>query len=337
MCTAFASKEQNRAASPRLELDDLLLQCKCAASRTPINNTLGRSNGHSRSLLESRNSMYNSIKPLMSKIIDEPNPSLAFTHRICTSDSTFPIQSSISGTGIHEDRSHITSSTVSQKSSTVACIASSLPEGFASNDMELMVSSPIQMKVPRKQSPSLQGSSPLVLTKPLTYSVSSQLRRQKTPGPTISVVNCCEGSTKQLDSTLRLSSFSLSTRTISSGIRQSLPGLSESNSFALFYALQILICQHHAEIIKARIDPQGYYLLVLNSSHSLLGLVQKLSSGVLAKVWGKAFDFDKFSTCARGKTLCDRLIKSYMVLRDNVIYLENAPVQYTDKTVGIVI
>lgn len=336
MLTASVSKEQRRTASPRLELDDLLLQCKRAASRTPINNTLGRSNGHSRPLLESRNSMYNSIKPFVSRIIDDPNLSLAFTHRICSSDGAFPIQLAASEAGMQESGNHITGSAVSRKSSTVACVASLLPEGFATNDLSI-VSSPIQMKTTKKQSPSLGGSSPLVLTKPMTCSTSSQKRGQKTSKPAISFVNCCDTYTKQIDATLHLSSLSLSRRATSSSLRRSLPGLPGSNSSALFHVLQMLVCQHHAKVIKTRIDPQGYYLLVLNSSHSLLGLVQRLSSGVLTKVWGKAFDFDKFATCARGKTLSDSMIKAYMVLCDDAVCLEDAPVQYTNQTVGLII
>lgn len=337
MRAAPTSKEHGQAASPRLELEDLLLQCKRAASRTPMNNTLGRSNGHSRSLFESRNSMYNSLKPLVSRIIDEPNPSLAFTHRICTSDITLPIQSAVSEAGVEESRDCISSSLVSHKPSIGACAPSLLPDGAISSGLGSIVSSPIQMRAAQRHSPSLRASSPLVLAKPMTCSVSSQLREQKTPMPTaISLIDCCGTSTAQPDTTLRLSSLLLQ-RQEDSGPRASMPGLPGTNSPALFYVLRLIICQHHAKIIRARVDSQGYYLLVLNSSHSLLGLVQKLSSGALAKVWGKAFEIDKFATCARGKTLCDSMVKSYMVLRDGVIYLEDPPVQYTNHTVGLVI
>ncbi|EFO63940.1 Hypothetical protein GLP15_50 [Giardia lamblia P15] len=337
MLTAPTLKEHRQVASPRLELDDLLLQCKRAASRTPMNNTLGRSNGHSRSLFESRNSMYNSLKPLVSRIIDEPNPSLAFTHRICTSDITLPVQSAASEGEAEESRDYISSSLVSHKSGTGACAPSLLPDGLVSSGLGSIVSSPIQMRAIQRHSPSLRASSPLVLAKPMTYSASSRPREQKTPMPTaISFVDCCGTSAAQPDTTLRLSSLS-SQRPEGSGPRASLPGLLGTNSSALFHVLRLVICQHHAKIIRARVDSQGYYLLVLNSSHSLLGLVQKLSSGALAKVWGKAFDFDNFATHARGKTLCDSMIKSYMVLRDGVICLEDPPVQYTNNTVGLVI
>lgn len=337
MLAESAQREQARVQSPRLELDDLLLQCKRAASRTPMNNALGRSNGHNRSLLESRNSMYNSMKLFVSRIIDESNPSLTFTRKLCEIDSTFPVQSTASEVKVRESDNHVAGSSVSRKSSTVACIPSLLPESLVGSDLGSIVSSPIHMRIVHKQSPSLRASSPLVLTKPMTYSASSQSREQKASKITaLSFINCCSTSPRRTDATLRLSSLSLSKRT-ASDLRPSLPGLPGTNGPALFCVLQLLVCQHHAEILRARIDFQGYYLLVLNSSHSLLGLVQRLSSGALAKIWGKVFEFDNFTTCARGKTLCDGMIKSYLTFRDGAIYLEDPPVQYTNHTVGLII